>query len=37
MGFKAVFQHIENPLDPKPDIGKCKFEVGGFQVSRERK
>ena len=32
-GFKAVYQYIVNPLDPKPDIGDCAFEAGGVQVN----
>ena len=33
MGFKAVYQQIQNPLDHLPDIGKCAFDAAGFQVS----
>jgi hypothetical protein len=32
-GFKAVYSFIENPMDHMPDIGKCEFEAGDFQVS----
>ena len=30
-GFKAVYNYIKNPMEGLPDIGKCTFEIGGFQ------
>ena len=30
-GFKIVYTSIPNPEGPMPDMGKCKFDIGGSQ------